>query len=133
MAITPLVRCRLAAMLAVALLVLCVVTPAAGAKRPPPRPIYWGAVIGNQLTGEAPPWDMNALYTFENQAEKGASLLAFSSPFADCISMPCSYYYFPTNAMEAIRRNGTIPILTWASQSVPPPPDLSEPEFQLSD
>jgi hypothetical protein len=103
------------------------------AKHRPPQPVYWGAVIGKQLTGEAPPWDMNALYAFEGMAGKGASLLDFSSPFADCIVSPCSYFYFPTQAMETLRQHGTIPVLTWASQSVPMPLNLKEPRFQLSD
>src|SRR6202040_2960061 len=36
-------------------------------------------------------------------------------------------------AMEAIRAHGTIPVLTWASQAVPTPANLREPNFQLSD
>jgi mannan endo-1,4-beta-mannosidase len=104
---------------------------ASAAKHKQARPLYWGAVIGKQLTGEAPPWDMNALSTFEGLAGKGASLLEFSSPFADCIERPCTYFYFPTTAMQTIREHGTIPVLTWASQSVPS--SLSEPGFRLAD
>jgi len=118
---------------ACALAVPATPAPAKPAKHGSPRPVYWGAVIGKQLTGEAPPWDMNALTTFEGMAGKGASLLDFSSPFADCIVKPCSFFYFPTAAMEALRQRGTIPILTWASQSVPTPLNLREPLFQLSD
>ena len=36
-------------------------------------------MIGNQLTGEAPPWDMRAVDAFEQIAGKGLSLLSFSS------------------------------------------------------
>jgi hypothetical protein len=112
----------------------CVLLPAtAPAQAKPAKPLYWGAVIGKQLTGEAPPWDLNALYKFENIAHKGASLLAFSSPFADCSLRPCSYFYFPTKGMETLRQLGTIPMLNWASQSVPSPVSLKEPAFQLSD
>jgi hypothetical protein len=123
------------AALAVTAIAACALVPAAAnAKgKPPPQPLYWGAVIGKQLTGESPPWDMNALYQFEGLAQKGASLLEFSSPFADCTIHPCSYYYFPTLAMETLRTHGTIPVLTWASQSVPVPPSLKESRFQLSD
>jgi mannan endo-1,4-beta-mannosidase len=112
---------------------LIAAAPAPAAEKPPPRPLYWGAVIGKQLTGESPPWDMNALAWFEGLAKKGASLLAFSSPFADCSSRPCTYFPFPTEAMEALRQRGTIPVLTWASQSVPTPKSLREPSFQLTD
>ncbi|HEY2333811.1 MAG TPA: glycosyl hydrolase [Solirubrobacterales bacterium] len=112
----------------------CALVPAtASAKGRPPQPLYWGAVIGKQLTGESPPWDMNALYQFEGLAQKGASLLAFSSPFADCLHEPCSYFPFPTAAMESLRQHGTIPFLTWASQSVPTPANLRESKFRLAD
>ena len=108
--------------------------PAGAAKaKAPPAPLYWGAVIGTQLTGEAPPWDMNALTKFESLAGKGASLLSFSSPFADCSTRPCTDFYFPTQAMEGLRDRGTIPVFTWASQSVPTPLSLVEPRFQLLD
>lgn len=110
--------------------------PAMAAKKQPkqpPAPLYWGAVIGKQLTGESPPWDMNALAEFEGMAKKGASLLAFSSPFADCSTRPCTEFPFPTEAMESLRVRGTIPVLTWASQSVPVPSSLKEPSYQLTD
>jgi hypothetical protein len=93
--------------------------------------IYWGAWIGNQLTGTAPPWDMSAVTAFEQTTGKPMSLVHFSSPFADCSSSPCSFYEFPTDQMEGIRRHGSIPFFSWASQSTPA--SLDEPEFQLSD
>jgi Glycosyl hydrolase family 26 len=115
------------------LLVVALPATAVGKKGKPAKPLYWGAVIGKQLTGEAPPWDMNALTYFEGLAKKGASLLAFSSPFADCSSKPCTYFPFPTQAMEALRQRGTIPVLTWSSSSVPTAPSLRQPNFQLTD
>lgn len=124
-------RSRLAIVLAAT--ACCVLAPAGSVHAAPVRPLYWGGVIGKQLTGEAPPWDMNALYQFEQLAGKGASLLDFSSPFADCSTDPCTFFNFPTTAMESIRAHGTIPVLTWASQSVPTPANLREPRFQLAD
>jgi len=115
------------------LLLLVGAAPASAKKGKPAQPLYWGGVIGKQLTGEAPPWDLNALTAFEQLAGKGASLLAFSSPFADCSTKPCTFFPFPTQAMEALRERGTIPMLSWASQSVPAPPSLEEPRFQLQD
>jgi len=118
----------------VALICLLLAPASALAKaKQPAKPLYWGAVIGKQLTGEAPPWDMNALAYFEGLAKKGASLLAFSTPFADCGTRPCDEMPFPTQAMESLRQRGTIPVLTWASQSVPVPSSLKEPNFQLKD
>ncbi len=101
---------------------------AAGGKKA--KPLYWGAVIGDQLTGTAAPWDMGAVEGFEGNAGKGISLLAFSSPFADCTDSPCTNFQFPFVAMENLREHGTIPLLSWASQSVPA--NLREPAYKLS-
>jgi hypothetical protein len=120
-----------AASLAVLLVVLAAVllAPSASAKKKQ-HPLYWGAVIGKQLTGEAPPWDMSAIDAFERKAGKGLSLLAFSSPFFDCIVEPCVPYYFPTSIMETLRQRGTIPFLSWASQAVPT--SLVQPDYTLA-
>src|SRR5690349_4446373 len=59
------------------------------------RPLYWGAWIGDQLTGEEPPWDMSAVSQFEGVVGKGLSLVALGSPFADCSSPPCNFFDFP--------------------------------------
>ncbi len=98
---------------------------------PPPSPIYWGAWIGEQLTGTQAPWDMSAVSKFEEMMGKPLSLVNFSSPFADCSSSPCSFYDFPKGAMENIREHGAIPFFSWASDSTPT--SLNEPDFQLSD
>jgi hypothetical protein len=121
-------RGRLAVALALAAMLLGLVLPAAAAAKKP-RPLYWGAVIGRQLTGEAPPWDFSALEAFERKTRKGASLLSFSAPFADCYSA-CYSFPFPQQAMEQIREHGTIPFLNWASQSVPA--SLNQPDFSLT-
>ena len=118
--------------LALALALLCLLaTPAlaqAGPKQKP-RPLYWGAMIGKQLTGEAAPWDFRAVRAFERKARKGISLLAFSSPFSDCNVQPCHFFPFPREAMEELRQHGTIPFLSWASQSVPS--TLVQPDYTL--
>jgi len=97
----------------------------------PSGPIYWGAWIGSQLTGNEAPWDMSAVAKFEGMAGKGASVINFSSPFADCNKTPCDYYEFPKGPMDLIRSHGSIPMFSWASQSTPA--KLDQPEFQLSD
>ena len=93
--------------------------------------LYWGAWIGEQLTGEQAPWDMSAVTQFEQIAQKPLSLINFSSPFADCSQSPCSFYGFPQEAMENVRTHGAIPFFSWASNSTPT--SNSEPEFQLAD
>jgi len=105
----------------------CQATPSSA----PHAPLYWGATIGEQLTGEQAPWDMGAVSKFEGLAGKGLSLVNFFAPFANCSSSPCSFYKFPTEPMESIRERGAIPVYSWSSQSIPS--SLEEPDFQLGD
>ncbi len=74
---------------------------------------------------------MNAVSSFEEMTEKEVSLVQFAAPFADCNRSPCSFYDFPTTAMENIRNHGSIPFFSWSSQSTPS--TLNEPDFQLAD
>jgi hypothetical protein len=99
------------------------------------RPLYWGAWIGDQLTGEEPPWDMSAVSQFEGLVGKGLSLVALGSPFADCTSSPCKFFDFPTAAMENVHSYGAIPFFNWASQATSSDPAGATvmPDFQLAD
>jgi hypothetical protein len=94
-------------------------------------PIYWGATIGSQLTGSQAPWDMTAVTRFEELAQKPVSLVQFFQPFENCASTPCSAYPFPKTPLENIRRHGAIPVLSWASESIPA--SVDQPAFQLAD
>ena len=94
-------------------------------------PLYWGATVGEQLTGTQAPWDMGAVSKFEDMSGKGVSMVNFFAPFANCSSSPCSFYKFPAGPMENIREHGAIPVFSWSSQSIPS--SLNEPDFQLSD
>jgi hypothetical protein len=119
-----------------ALAVACLLPAAAVAQgtHAKPKSIYWGAWIGNQLTGTTPPWDMSGVSAFEAVVGKGLSLVGLSSSFANCEAAPCSFYRFPTPAMENARVYGAIPILSWGSESSPSPAGtVSEPDFQLAD
>jgi hypothetical protein len=103
---------------------------------PAPAPaskLYWGAWIGDQLTGEQAPWDMSAVTKYEQMAGKGLSIVNFSAPFANCSGPSCSYYNFPAGEFNNIRSHGAIPLYSWGSQSIPVPANLSEPNFQLAD
>jgi hypothetical protein len=104
----------------------------APAPTPAPASIYWGAWIGKQLTGTEAPWDMNAVASLEQKADKKLSIVNFSAPFANC-SSTCTYYNFPAGEFNNIRSHGSIPFYSWGSQSIPVPSNLSEPNFQLSD
>jgi hypothetical protein len=93
--------------------------------------VYWGAWIGNQLTGEEAPFDPTAISRFTEIAGKPPSLVNFSSPFADCKGPgECRFYEFPLEEMEAVRDAGAIPLFSWASNSTPT--TLDEPNFRLS-
>src|SRR4249919_1261914 len=94
-------------------------------------PLYWGAWVGSQLTGDEAPWDMGAIAKFESMAGKAASAINFSSPFADCSKAPCDFYEFPKAEMESIRAHGSMPFFSWASQATPA--SLNQPDFQLAD
>jgi hypothetical protein len=96
----------------------------------PASPMYWGAWIGTQFTGQHAPWDMNAVSQFEALTGKPVSLVHFGAPFANC-SSACTYYGFDAGAMEKVRSHGAIPFFSWSSQSTPT--SLNEPDFQLSD
>jgi hypothetical protein len=103
----------------------------AAAKKHSPRPLYWGAQIGSQLTGTQAPWDMNAVTEFERSVNKAVSLVAFYSPFADCTVSPCEFYGFPGVPMENIRRHGAIPFFSWSSSSTDKE-DVRQPAFRLA-
>ena len=105
----------------------CQAIPSSG----PGVPLYWGATIGDQITGEQAPWDMGAVASFEGMAGKGVSLVNFFAPFANCSGSKCSYYKFPGDVMEDIREHGSIPVFSWSSQSIPS--NVNEPDFQLGD
>jgi hypothetical protein len=97
---------------------------------PSTTPLYWGAWIGDQLTGTQAPWDMSAVSKFEQMTGKKLSLIHFSSPFANCAST-CYDYPFPAGAMDNIRNHDAIPVFSWASQSIPS--QREEPAYQLAD
>jgi Glycosyl hydrolase family 26 len=103
---------------------------AAAAQKRPPNSLYWGAQIGDQMTGEAAPWDMNPVYRFQRLAGKGLSLIEFGSPFAECSGDSCAMTKFPITPLENIRRYGAIPVFSWNSSASPP--ELDQPDFTLA-
>jgi len=112
--ISPAKTTRRNAAVALALALACLLlVPATGAAKP--RTMYWGAWIGDQLTGEQAPWDMSAVSRFEGLVHKGLSLIEFSAPFSDCANTPCSRYPFPTAQMQSVRDYGAIPFFSWNS------------------
>jgi mannan endo-1,4-beta-mannosidase len=121
-----LARAGLACLLASSLLLA---PGAAAAKKKPPASLYWGAQIGDQMTGEAAPWDMTPVYKFEHLAGKALSLVEFGSPFTECDSGGCVMTKFPTTPLETVRRYGAIPVFSWSSSSSPT--TLNEPEYSL--
>jgi len=106
--------------------------PRATAKQHKPKPLYWGAWIGDQITGTTPPWDMTPVNDLAGLLGKGISLVEFSSPFTSCASSPCAFYRFPAAGMTSIRDYGAIPFFSWGAESSPRTSAV-DPEFQLSD
>src|SRR5215217_3896414 len=72
--------------------------------------LFWGAQIGDQLTGEKAPWDMRAVDSFEQITRKGLSLIGFNSPFTECVGESCAFVNFPRVPLESIRGYGAIPV-----------------------
>ncbi|MBS1891416.1 MAG: hypothetical protein JST59_08985 [Actinobacteria bacterium] len=128
---------RLPPILLVALFacLLALVAAPAGSAKTKHAPMYWGAWIGNQITGEEPPWDMSAVSGLEGAVGKSLSVVEFSAPLAQCgdpnVSASCRFSAFPTDAMQTVRDYGAIPFLSWSSAATPEA--VEEPEFQLSD
>jgi hypothetical protein len=92
--------------------------------------IYWGAQIGDQLTGEQAPWDMNAVYKFGRLAGKNVSLVNFNAPFASCDGARCTFNPFPSTPFESLRAYGAIPVFSWSTSSVSE--GTHDPRFSLS-
>ncbi|HET9198142.1 MAG TPA: glycosyl hydrolase [Solirubrobacterales bacterium] len=120
----------------VALLGCCLLaTGASAAAKPqpkhPPKPIYWGAWVGDQITGTDAPWDMGGVGYLEALLGKGMSLVEFSSSWQVCGRAGCEPYDFPLPAMDNIRAHGSIPVYSWGAESSPRSSE-SQPEFQLA-
>jgi hypothetical protein len=120
------------AIAALLVLLVCLALPAAAqagagaSKKPaPPAPLYWGAQIGSQFTGEAAPWDMQALFDFERLAKHQVSLSSFNSPFAECKGSHCSFINFPLTPLNNVRAHGAIPFFSWSSSATPDTGDQS--------
>ena len=121
---------RASALLVAALALLAVLLPATSAAKTA-RPLYWGAIIGDEFTGTPPPWDMQAAVDFSRSVGKAPSLLQFSAPFSDCTRGPeCTFLGFPAVAMQDIRSFGAIPFFNWGSQSIPATAD-NQAAFRL--
>jgi len=117
----------------VSLLVLALallLAPGAATAKNQAGPIYWGAQIGDQMTGVSAPWDMRPVERFQRIAGKGLSLIEFASPFAECGDSGCVMTRFPTTPMENVRSYGAIPVFSWNSTSSPP--SLDQPDFSLA-
>ncbi len=95
------------------------------------RPIYWGAFVGDQISGHQAPWDMGGPRQLEALLGKRMSLLHFMAPFAHCSSEGCGYYRFPDEEMQTIRSHGAVPFFSWSSQAIPS--TEVQPDYQLSD
>src|ERR1051326_3068626 len=112
----PGIAILLALLVGTALLAGAPAAAGGASKKPsPPSPLYWGAQIGSQFTGEAAPWDMQALFDFERLAQRQVSLSSFNSPFAECKGSQCSFINFPLTPLSNVRAHGALPLFSWSS------------------
>jgi hypothetical protein len=104
-------------------------TPAPGSVTAPANgSILWGAATGTQFdNGGQAPWDMNVVNDFQNQdaAGKGMSIIPFYDDFLNCpnssagaVDGTCSTESFPWTPFNDIRAHGSIPMLSWGSQTL---------------
>jgi hypothetical protein len=61
---------------------------------------------------------MNAVAKFERIVGKKMSLVEFGIPFVQC-DPDCHDFSFPTPQMQAIRSHGSIPVVSWGSETIP--------------
>jgi hypothetical protein len=109
----------LACLGALACLALPAVASASAPQGAKPAPLYWGAQVGSQFTGEAAPWDMQALFDFERLAQRKVSVSSFNSPFAECRQKHCNFINFPLTPLNSVRAHGAIPFFSWSSSATP--------------
>ena len=96
------------------------------------RSIYWGAWIGDQLTGEEPPWDMTAVTQFQQRSARASpwSSSPPRSPTAPLLPAPST-----ASPAPGWRRSATTarsPSSAGARQSIAVR-DITQPDFQLAD
>ncbi|HEX6782262.1 MAG TPA: glycosyl hydrolase [Solirubrobacterales bacterium] len=128
---------RLALVSLIAALACSLLATSASAAAQPPhkqpaKPVYWGAWVGDQITGTDAPWDMGGVAYLESLLGKGMSLVEFSSSWQVCGAGGCEPYAFPLEAMNNIRAHGAIPVYSWGAESSPRSSE-NQPEFQLAD
>jgi hypothetical protein len=104
-------------------------TPTSGSVAAPSNgSILWGSTIGTQFEGgQQAPWDMNVVSDFENQdaGGKGESIIPFYDDFLNCpndqagqVDSSCTDENFPLTPFNNIRAHGSIPMLSWGSQTL---------------
>lgn len=115
-------------------LVLGLVSSLLGSEFSPPQSIYWGAWISGDTYGVGnPPWNPAAVDIFERHAGKNISILHWGQPWWHC-NGTCSYQLFDLqrSQYEAVRQEGAIPLVDWASFDYAAPELLNQPAFSLS-
>ena len=115
-------------------LFLGLVSSLLGSEFSPPQSIYWGAWISGDTYGVGnPPWNPAAVDIFERHAGKNISILHWGQPWWHC-NGTCSYQLFDLqrSQYEAVRQEGAIPLVDWASFDYAAPELLNQPAFSLS-
>lgn len=92
--------------------------------------ILWGAWIDGDRWGYGDaPWDARTIDRFEAQANQHVSILHWGQPwYWGNVPQP-----FHASNLEAVRRRGAIPLVSWASWELDRGGSNDQPAFQLQD
>jgi beta-mannanase len=101
----------------VATLVVPTITTASAASSPG---VYWGAYLDDA------PFDQNVMNQFEADAGKKESIIHWGQPW----QMSGSMQSFQTEAYEAVRKRGSIPMINWNSWNLNAP--IDDPNYALA-
>ncbi len=94
------------------------------------RPLYWGAYVGGAQYGrDDAPWDMSSVDVLASHTGKQPSLLEWGLAWYDTNSGQPGLQPFPATLMDAARRRGYIPVLSWGSYAARGPTE--QPDFSL--
>lgn len=96
--------------------------------------VYWGAwIAGDTYNVVNPPWNTQAIDTFEQHASKKISILHWGQPWWYCDDT-CRYqmFDFQKAQYDVVRQRGYIPLVDWASFDYDAPELLNQPDFSLS-
>ena len=87
------------------------------------RPIHWGALISDQITGRQVPWHMGGAAAAGGDAGEADVADPLHGAFLALLRLGCGYYYdFPAREMQTIRKPRLDPLLQLGLAVIPGQP-----------